>query len=597
MRAAAAVTRQALRETPAWVWRWAFPFGLAVAAGFLAVHPITDPDFWYHSAFARVALQHSEIPRYDVFSHTALGHRWISSGWLSSIALHFAFEAFGSAGPVALVWMCVTAAATATYYVAARNYHTPLCAAALVLVGMLASYPRFNPRPDVVSQLAIVPLVLLLASTESLAILPTPKLPRRLWLLPPFFILWANLHALFFLGLVIVALYALWRLILWRRSGARVHVQALAPCCVCAVIWLLNPYGWRLLQFVYDNATLPKIGDRVYELKPLLDAETLHGGILLHILAAIAMLLGAGGLCYWTARREIPMWRSAALALLVFLLFCQRRQIGLVGAAIPALLAPNLLVAERVLNSRRILGWAVGVAGIGGICAMRLGGVLDLPRGMPKTGIDCEWFPCGAAKFLRANPAPPNLFNDLYTGGYLLHELGPAQKVFIDGRLEIYKDGPWQDYFGPPEHRMSSDQLFAQYNVQTAVLDIRGTHNNPGHLANQLARRPDWLPVYFDDQYMVLVHETSSTQTYIQQHGFRYANPLDWSRLSGAAGEEKSRAAAMMEAKRALQLAPHSAAANTALALAHYNFGNQAEGDEYLRAAQQIDPTIQLATN
>lgn len=569
--------------------------GLVVlAAAFLAIHPITDPDFWYHAAFGREALRAGHLPRQDIFSYTALGHSWISSGWLSSITLHSLTTAAGAVGPVLLVFVCVAAAALTTYFAALRTYAAPAAAALLLLGALLASYPRFNPRPDILSQFLIVPLVLLLASTERMASARSVGSSRRLWILPVYFVIWANLHALFFLGLAVVALYAGWRVRLWHKSRDHAHLLAIVPCMLCFATWLLNPYGWRLLQFAYDNATLPKVAERVYELKPLLNAETLRGGLPFHILGAIALLLALGGIAYWKNRQQVPPWRAGALALFVFLLFYQRRQIGLAGAAIPALLAPNLAMLESTLRRNRWLAPSVAIAAATLICGLRLTGALEISRGLPRAGVDCEWFPCGAAKFLRENPAPSQLFHDLYTGGYLLHELGTGQKVFIDGRLEIYKDGPWQDYFGPPEKRMTSDELFSKYGVQTCVLDIRGIRNNPGHLANQLAGRSDWLPVYFDDHYCALVRETSATKSYVERHGFRFVNPFNWNRLNGAT-DDASRAAALLEAQRAVKLAPNSAAANTAMALMYYNRGNRTEGDRYLKTAQAVDPTIELA--
>jgi hypothetical protein len=571
-----------------------FPLLILISAFFLAVHPVTDPDFWYHSAFGREFFRTWSIPRADVFSYTASGHPWISSGWISALALHKLYTTAGAAGPIVLVWLLVCCAALLVYYSAVK-LAAPCAALVLLLCSMLASYPRFNPRPDILSQFMIVPLVLLLAGTEAAALQVPARHQKRLWFLPACFVAWANLHALFFLGLVVVAIYALWRIRLWRRDRSRGHVFALAACASCFVAWLLNPYGWRMVQFVYDNATLPKVGERVYELKPLLNAEALRGGLPIHILASILALLGIAGVCWWAGRKAIPWWRTAVVGVFVFLLFYQRRQIGLAGAALPALLVPNLAAVERKLVRMRpvAIGLPLLVAGL--ICGLRVAGALEVRRGLPNVGVDCDWFPCGAAKFLRENPAPRQLFHDLYTGGYLLHEIGPQQKVFIDGRLELYKGETWNDYFAPPEQRMTADQLFSKYGVLTALLDIRAAQNNPGHLANQLAAKPDWVPVYFDDQYCVQVHETSATQEYVRAHGFRFVNPLDWARMSRA-GTESEKAQAAAEAQRALQMAGHSAAANTAAALAEYNRGNRGEGDKYLRRAQEIDPTIQLAT-
>ena len=577
-----------------WITLGLFPALLVLAAAFLAIHPITDPDFWYHAAFGREVLRSGAIPRQDIFSSTAPGHPWISSGWAAAVFLHELYTTSGAMGPVLFVFVTVAAAALVSYFIAWRKCNTPASATLFLLVAMLASYARFNPRPDICSQVLLGPLVLLLASTEEAAREKPARMQRRLWLLPVLFLLWANLHALFFLGLAVVALYALWRFSLWRQTQNSVHAWSLIPCALCFLTWLANPYGWRLLQFVYDNASLPKVGERVYELKPLINAETLHGGLPLHLALAIVLLLALTVICYWKSRTLIPGWRTAALALFVFLLFYQRRQIGLAGATIPALLIPNLTWLETRLARRRFVAPACAAAMAFAICGMRTAGILELSRGLPRAGVDCAWFPCGAAKFLKENPAPPHLFHDLYTGGYLLHELGPEQKVFIDGRLEIYKDGPWQDYFAPPEKRMTADQLFTKYGVQTAVLDIRGARNHHGHLANQLTARADWRPVYFDDQYCTLVHETSATKAYVDAHGFRFVNPLDWNKLGAAAADPVQQKRAQSEAQRALSLAPESAAANTAMALVNYQAGDRSAGDKYLKAAQAIDPTIEL---
>src|SRR5690349_12523081 len=79
---------QIIAALPAPITHILFPALLVFVAAFLAIHPVTDPDFWYHTAFGKETLRTGSLPRYDIFSYTAPGHYWISSGWLPSVILH-----------------------------------------------------------------------------------------------------------------------------------------------------------------------------------------------------------------------------------------------------------------------------------------------------------------------------------------------------------------------------------------------------------------------------------------------------------------------------------------------------------------------------
>lgn len=570
-----------------------YPIALLAATVFLTVHPITDPDFWYHVAFGREALQNGSIPRVDLFTHTASGRPWISSGWLPDIVLHLLYRSMGTAGPIFLVAGCIAAGALLTYLVAIRFHGGGGHIAAVLLIALLASYPRFNPRPDIFSQLLIIPMVLLLTCTERGVRDGTFSRDKLLWLLPLLIIIWANLHALFFLGILVVVFYAGWRLLLWSRTKEVEHLRALVPCAACGIVWMLNPYGWKMLLFTLDNATLPGVGERVFELKPLLSRDLLSGVIPLHLVAALALLVAVTAWLAWRSRGAMSSWRVACLTLFVLLALAQRRQVGLAAAAMPALILPAAMPSAA--PRRRWLSPALAGTIMAVIISLRLAGVLEISRGLPRTGVDCQWFPCGAAAFLKDHPPPENLFNDLYTGGYLLHELGPETRVFIDGRLEIFKGEIWNDYFAPPEGRMTLQELFSKYSIRTCLLDVRGAPGNPKHTANVLAAREEWVLVYFDDQYAVFVHQGTETEEYVRLHGYQYVNPLDWNRMGTALQNAGVQVQALGEARRALDQAPGAAAAHAALAMVYLNMGNRSEGEKHLRRAQEINPQLGIA--
>src|SRR5207237_6584062 len=69
---------------------------------FLAIlHPLQDPDLWWHLASGRDIVQHRRIPNVDVFSLTASGSSWINSYWLYDIGAYLLYARFG-AGPLTI---------------------------------------------------------------------------------------------------------------------------------------------------------------------------------------------------------------------------------------------------------------------------------------------------------------------------------------------------------------------------------------------------------------------------------------------------------------------------------------------------------------
>ena len=69
---------------------------------------------------------------------------------------------------------------------------------------------------------------------------------------------------------------------------------------------------------------------------------------------------------------------------------------------------------------------------------------LEEPRWQNSVAKD---YPVAAVQYLRQHPQPTGMFNDYSYGGYLIWQLGPQQKVFIDGRADMYEySGVFQDY-------------------------------------------------------------------------------------------------------------------------------------------------------
>ena len=117
--------------------------------------------------------------------------------------------------------------------------------------------------------------------------------PRRLWLLPPLFVLWVNTHGSWLIGFALLMAFALagccnvhaGRIESARRSVAQLSsLPASSPCSAAALF--VNPYGWRLVFYPFDLAFRQKLNVSHVEEWQSPDFHAIRGKLLL------AMLLG-----------------------------------------------------------------------------------------------------------------------------------------------------------------------------------------------------------------------------------------------------------------------------------------------------------------
>jgi hypothetical protein len=79
-------------------------------------------------------------------------------------------------------------------------------------------------------------------------------------------------------------------------------------------------------------------------------------------------------------------------------------------------------------------------------------------------------FPEKIAGYLKKNPVPGAMFNDIRYGGYLIWELYPRQKVFIDGRLVIRSPQFFADYLALCADPDLFPLIEKKFNITHAIL-------------------------------------------------------------------------------------------------------------------------------
>jgi len=213
---------------------------------------LVDPDIWRHLANARFLLTTHHVIQTDPYAFTAVGQRWIDWEWLSEIPYWFSYQAFGLRGIYLITWLVLAANMLFVYW---RGYRMGRSAdAALWSTGVAFVLMTVNAGPRMIE-------FAYLAMSAELAILEAADRGHRrlLWLLPPLFCLWINLHGTWLIGLGLLGIYigcGLFNLDLGvfeqRAFTSKERIEWLAVLCASAAMPLLNPYGWHLMWQPFD---------------------------------------------------------------------------------------------------------------------------------------------------------------------------------------------------------------------------------------------------------------------------------------------------------------------------------------------------------
>src|ERR1044072_7417266 len=233
---------------PAWTrWRWLallVPVGLLVLG--LTLGDLWNEDFWWDLSSGQAILEARGIPARDPFLYTAgHGSQWVIHSWLWTV-LVAVLERLGGLGLVVIGQALIAAAVVAIVYTASRLDRFGLANACWATALVIAAGARLCGKAELATWLLLAVFVRLLERAG-------PFTWRHGLVLAALFVLWANLHGGYPLGIVAVGCYAAAGILeRWRRSrGVDVVAEAgrsapplwLVP--LLAALALVGPGSWR----------------------------------------------------------------------------------------------------------------------------------------------------------------------------------------------------------------------------------------------------------------------------------------------------------------------------------------------------------------
>jgi hypothetical protein len=273
-----------------------------------ALECLRDPDLWWHLADARQLTSTHHFMTREVNSFTVGGQPWVNPEWLAELPYWFGYQALHLRGIYLVEWLMIGANLVFMYWRAYRR--SGHAGAAWWAAGLAFLLISVNSGPRTIAMAYI-------AMSAELGILEAAERgkTKALWLLPPLFCIWVNLHGSWLIGLALLVLYILCGVFGLKKGiieqeafTAAERNRFLTVLGISVGALFINPYGWRLAWNPIDMMFNQKLNiANVMEWKPL-DLTTVAG-----IAAFAAMCLMV--ICNAIQGRK---WRVYELAFVFF---------------------------------------------------------------------------------------------------------------------------------------------------------------------------------------------------------------------------------------------------------------------------------------
>jgi hypothetical protein len=456
----------------------------------MTLRPIADPDFWWHLRTGQYIVQMVAIPHADPFSYTKVGQPWITHEWLSEIIIYAIFR-LGGYGLLIFVFSLIITGAFLLTYLRSPAESRPYVAGFVLLLGAISTAPTWGVRPQMLS-LLLASLFLFLLDRYRRGGNLNYLIP-----LPIIMLAWVNLHAGYFLGLVLIGVYIaggaidLLVAVLFKGEQAepapplKFIISLSITLGACILVTLANPNGVQIIIYPFQTLTSSSMQQFIQEWF----SPDFHQLIWQPLAWLILALIGAGmiskksissanilltlGFGYATliSMRNIPFFALAAIPVLAE----QVDSLVKIPATVDSpsrlfrIMVPILLVGILLVTGLRFV---------------------QVVQQQPKT--EAENFPKAAVDWLQTHTPAGEIFNSYNWGGYLIWRLYPQYRVFIDGRADVYGDAFIFNYMSIYDAKPGWQAKLNDQGIQTVLVETDAP------LANALRQSPGWHVSFTD---------------------------------------------------------------------------------------------------
>lgn len=451
---------------------------------------LQDPDNWWHVRVGLDMLSSLTFPTVDTYSYTFAGSPWIAKEWLGQILLALAYSSAGWNGVVALTIATVALALFLLTWYLSNSLKLIIAIGLSALLNFLVS-PVYNARPLIFT----LPLIILL--TAELFEASNKEKAPPFWLLIVI-VLWANLHATFTFGFIIIAFSGLDFLFRVRLSKPNILAKWVAFGILCFLVSLINPYGIKAILATFTVAYGNEAVAYITEWQPFDASKSL-------VLEGFILLILFGALLF----RPQIRWVKLLFLLFNFHLFLTHARFSFmflilvplalameIGEQFPYISARKWANEPRDRMEQLAAKYFYPISIVIGISFATVFGLFPLFSQIePSPHTSAK----GALSFVKDNNIQGNVLNSYNFGGTLIFH---GIKTYIDGRTDqLFLQGFMKktNSMGTSAGKPELVEQLKTHNIKWAIL----TAND--RIIPFFKELPEWKSAYLDEYAVIFV--------------------------------------------------------------------------------------------
>ena len=515
---------------------------LLVLVILLCLSKLYDDDIFWQLATGRWIVQHHAIPDHDVFGFVTEGQQWIPVEWLWGVILYSAYSWTQSYGTLEILtaFVCVGILVLQILTMRGLRIATPI-ALLIALLVVCTALGRLVPRPHIITALGLSATVYAIYRGRH----PDESNSNILYVLPPLFLVWTNMHPGVLVGMMLLALAilsGLMEIFLFRyrsqgiivssgRHSSRHLKKLLGVFLLCACAVLINPHGIGTYAYVYQHAQMASLG-AIREWDSPFSPAAATGRLWFY---KILLLLGSSSIYYSFKKKDpLPAMLYIAFALYSFQAVRLRVDFAVATAAGTALALNDLVTRLRTPAVRKFLtGKSLSI-----VLAILIAGLtFFVPRGSLYErmdmenrfglGLDSAAFPVPLLDFVKREGIHGRPFNEFGIGGILVWEF-PDAKNFIDSR--DLNDTIMSEYISMYETHSGFEKKFQTYGIDHIMIDIPGLQRDADLMTTSpipyfSTHRDEWKLVFWDDRSCLYLKNVPKFLRIMERYEYKTLHP------------------------------------------------------------------------
>lgn len=509
-----------MEETRQQRFPWKLLYQIVMAAALLSLVALASAqmvnfhvaDLGRHIMNGKIFLEQGFPITTNHYSYTQTNFPATNHHWGAGVIYYWLEQATGFSGLSVLNISLLTLGVLCFFMVAWKIGGFPLA----LLTGIL-SVPlvtdRIEIRPEMFSNffLGIEFLILYLFKLKKIRL-------KHLIVLPVIQLVWVNVHIFFVMGLFTIGVFMVdyWL----EESSKRRFWQAASVVLVSTVACLINPF--HIHGLIEPFTIFEEYGYMVAENQSIFFMQDRFGSF---EYLWFEILFGASAISF------IPMllkkqWKTVFLPLVFWLVFGALsfkmvRNMPIFGMFFIPVVSLNVSFALKLIPEKKRQLVEVAVVGIAIVLLLVSFNKPEFPWYPYKqnTGLGLLPGSLRAAGFFQQLNSKGKIFNNYDIGGYLIYNLFPKRKVFVDNRPEAYSVKFFKEVYNPmQEHEDVWKRIDERYRFNS-IFFYR--HDMTPHAQPFLLRRlddPNWAPVYVDDFCIIFLRRDGTDQRLIEQY-------------------------------------------------------------------------------